>query len=114
MKFYRTSSKIFILLTVIFILCHSKMALADEKPVPISPAEVKSSPAPPQQTAPAPIIPQPGKLNRNTIGCVLPLSGKYAEWGNKALDAIMLSAGISNKENKTPWEIIAEDSQVSP
>ena len=115
MKFYRTFSRIFILLTVIFILCYSKMALADEKPVPVSPAEVKSSPATPQQqTASTPIIPQPGKLNRNTIGCVLPLSGKYAEWGNKALDAIMLSAGIFNKENKTPWEIIAEDSQGSP
>ena len=63
---------------------------------------------------PPQVISAPGKLNRNAIGCVVPLSGQYSDWGNKALDAVLLSAGIFNKENKTAWEIIAEDSQGSP
>jgi branched-chain amino acid transport system substrate-binding protein len=119
MKIYQTSEKIFILLLIIFILCYSKMAIADEKPVSVSPAEVKSLPATAPQAAlpaiaPPSTVPPVNKLNRNTIGCVLPLSGQYAAWGNKALDAIMLSAGTFNKDNQTPWEVIVEDSGGSP
>jgi hypothetical protein len=39
MKFYRPLGKMFILLTVIFSLCFSKIAIADEKPVQIPNAE---------------------------------------------------------------------------
>jgi branched-chain amino acid transport system substrate-binding protein len=120
MKFHQTSEKIFILLLIIFILCCSGMAIADEKPVAVSPAEIKSLPAKPPtaipqpEIAPPPVKPTPGKLNRNALGCVLPLSGQYAAWGNKASDAIILSARIFNKENKTSWEVIVEDSGGSP
>lgn len=134
MNFYKTFDKIFILSLVIFILCFLKLAIADEKPVPVSPVEAKSLPAtPPQAVSPATVTPatvpptavtsaaiQPviappaNKLNRNTIGCVLPLSGQYAAWGNKALDAILLSARLFNKENQTSWEVIAEDSGGLP
>jgi len=114
MKYYQTFEKIFILLLVISVLCFSKMAIADEKPAPVSPAEIKSLPATPPETAPPAITPPPGKTSRNAIGCVLPLSGQYASWGNKALNAIMLSAKTFDKQNKTSWEVIAEDSGGLP
>lgn len=102
------------LLSVVFIMCCAKIAAAEEKPAGVVPAEVKSSPAVSSQTAPVPTSPQTLKIKRNSIGCILPLSGKYADWGNKALDAIILSAGLFDKENRTPWEVVAEDSQGSP
>jgi branched-chain amino acid transport system substrate-binding protein len=124
MKFNQMSGK-FILLLIFFILCCSKMAMAEEKPVTVSPAEVKSLPATPPTAVPPTAIPQPeiapppvkttpGKLNRNALGCVLPLSGPYAAWGKKASDAILLSAGIFNKDPKSPLEVIVEDSGGSP
>jgi len=119
MKFYKTSVAAFILLSVILILIYANNTTAEEKPATTAPAEVKSSPATvtpsaPKETAPVPAAPQPVKVKRNSIGCVLPLSGKYADWGNKALDAIMLAAGMSGRDNKTPWEVLAEDSQGTP
>jgi branched-chain amino acid transport system substrate-binding protein len=114
MNIYRKFEKAFVLLLAIFILCFGKASIAAENPATVAPAEVKPATATQLQTAPPPVIPASGKINRNTIGCVLPLSGKYADWGNKALDAIMLSAAISDKENKTPWEVIVEDSQGLP
>jgi branched-chain amino acid transport system substrate-binding protein len=106
MRFYRTSGKIFILLAAILILSYLKLAFADEKPSPVSPSEVKSLPAKP----PAMILPS-NKLNRDTLGCVLPLSGQYADLGNKARDAILLATGISDEKNKTSRKVIFEDSQ---
>ncbi|MCX5848515.1 MAG: penicillin-binding protein activator, partial [Deltaproteobacteria bacterium] len=114
MKFYRIFDKIFILSLIIFSLCFSQMAIAEEKPAPIPSAEIKSSAVkPPVAESPA-IAPLPDKLNRNTLGCVLPLSGQYADSGNKALDAILLSAGIFDEKNKTSREIIVEDSRGLP
>jgi len=89
-------------------------ASAAENTTPAASTEVKPSPATSQQISPPPVISPSGKPGSNAIGCILPLSGKYADWGNKALNAIELSAGISNKENNPPWEVIVEDSQGSP
>ena len=114
MNIYRKFEKTFVLLLAVVILCFVKASIAAENTVPVAPAEVKQPTTTPLQTTPPPVITPSGKINRNTIGCVLPLSGQYSDWGNKALDAILLSAGKFNKENKTPWEIIAEDSQGSP
>jgi len=114
MNFYKILDKIFILLLIIFIICCSKMAVADEKPIPVSPAEIKSLPATGPETGPPTIITPSNKPNRNAIGCVLPLSGQYAAWGHKALDAILLSTKIFDKENKTLWEVLVEDSAGLP
>jgi branched-chain amino acid transport system substrate-binding protein len=50
----------------------------------------------------------------HTIGCVLPLSGRYGENGNKALDAILLATGMFDEKNRTPWKIVAADSRGLP
>lgn len=114
MNFYRIFSKIFILSLIIFPLCFSKMVIADENPVPIPPAEIKSSPVKtPDVKLPA-ITSPTGKLNRNTLGCVLPLSGQYADWGNKARDAILLATEAVDEKNNPLWKVIFEDSQGLP
>ena len=114
MNFYRIFDKIFILLLVIFSLCFSKMAIAAENHVPIPPAEVKSLPVKPPEAGLPAIIPPPAKLNRNTVGCVLPLSGQYANLGNKARDAILLATGTFDEKNKSLWKVIVEDSRGLP
>jgi len=109
MKFYRPPGKIFILMTVIFSLCFSKIAIADEKPVQIPNAEVKSLPVkPPANTLSS------SKFDRNTLGCVLPLSGQYADWGNKARDAILLATEAVDEKNNPLWKVIFEDSRGLP
>lgn len=105
MNIYRKFGKILVLLLAAFIICFVKAAMAVENPAPVAPTK---------DVATSQVSYTSGKLNRNTIGCVLPLSGKYADWGKKALDAIKLSAEISSKENKIKWEVIAEDSQGLP
>lgn len=114
MNFYRIFDKIFILLLVIFSLCCSKMAIAAENPVPIPPAEVKNLPVKPPLVEVSAIIPPSGKLNRNTLGCVLPLSGQYADMGNKAREAILLATGTFDEKNKSLWKVIVEDSRGLP
>ncbi len=53
-------------------------------------------------------------VDRYAIGCVLPLSGRYAAAGNKALDAIVLASGLFDPIVKTPIKLIIEDSQSQP
>jgi len=55
----------------------------------------------------------PAALNRNAVGCILPLSGRFAEVGNKSLDALMLSADVFNRRNSVPWKIVVADSGES-
>lgn len=52
--------------------------------------------------------------DRNAIGCVLPLSGKYGDYGSKALDAVLLAAGVFDGKNKTARKIFVEDSRGLP
>ncbi len=51
--------------------------------------------------------------HRNTVGCILPLSGRFAEVGNKALDAVILSSDIFNQRYQTPWKVVVADSGES-
>ena len=114
MNFYRRLDKVYILLLVIFFVCFPKIAMTAEKPADVSPAEIKSSAVnKPDVKLPA-IIPPPGNLNRNAIGCVLPLSGQYADMGSKAMDAISLSTGMLNESNETSWKVIFADSRGLP
>lgn len=53
-------------------------------------------------------------VDRYTLGCVLPLSGKFALYGNMALDSVILAAGVFDPLNGTPVRIIVEDSRSDP
>lgn len=74
------------------------------KPGEIRPAEMK-----PEATV------QPAaSVNRNTIGCVFPMTGRFADAGNTALDAVLLSAQIFNQRTPSPWTIVVADSHDTP
>ena len=45
------------------------------------------------------------------IGCVLPLTGEYATYGNRALDAVVLASGIFDRAHGSPIQIFIEDSK---
>lgn len=109
MKNYRILVKIFILLLIFFIACCAAPKIVVKEPAPAPPEEVK-----PLELAPPPPAPLLPKVKRDTIGCVLPLSGRYADLGNKALDAILFSAGIFDERNKTSREVVVEDSRGLP
>jgi branched-chain amino acid transport system substrate-binding protein len=114
MTIYRTHKNIYVLFLAFFILCFVKAAAAAEISAPVPTAEIKPSIIATPKIEPSQVTSSPGTIKRNTIGCILPLSGKYADFGNKALDAVTLAAGMPDKENKTPWETIVEDSQGLP
>lgn len=50
-------------------------------------------------------------VDRYAIGCILPLSGRNAAYGNRALDAVLLAAGVFNAARETPIRVLIEDSQ---
>jgi branched-chain amino acid transport system substrate-binding protein len=114
MSLLKRLDRILIALLTTFFLCCPVISLAAEAAAPAPSAEVKSPPAkPPEAKIPASAT-ATKPPNRNTIGCVLPMSGQYAESGNRALDAILLSAKIYDPENKKLWKVIAEDSRGVP
>jgi branched-chain amino acid transport system substrate-binding protein len=49
-----------------------------------------------------------------TVGCLLPLSGRNAAYGNRALDAVLLAAGVFKASKETQIRILIEDSQSDP
>ena len=115
-----------ILLIVIAFMSCARVSGISEKPTQLPPAvETKTQKdipppevKPPEVTAPKveppSIKPLSGKVDRYTVGCLLPLSGAYAAEGNKALEAILLAAGIFDASSKTPWRVIAADSRGVP
>ncbi|MDA8125706.1 MAG: penicillin-binding protein activator [Deltaproteobacteria bacterium] len=52
--------------------------------------------------------------DRQTIGLILPLTGRYAELGNRALDAALLAAGLFDETKVTPVRFLIEDSRGDP
>jgi branched-chain amino acid transport system substrate-binding protein len=50
-------------------------------------------------------------VDRYAVGCILPLSGRNAAYGNRALDAVLLAAGVFNSAKETPIRVLVEDSQ---
>ena len=53
-------------------------------------------------------------VDPSSIGCILPLSGRNAAYGNSALDAVLLAAGVFNAAKETPIRLLIEDSQSEP
>ena len=50
-------------------------------------------------------------VDPHTIGCILPLSGRNAAYGNRALATVLLAAGVFNVAKETPIRVLIEDSQ---
>lgn len=50
-------------------------------------------------------------VDPHAVGCILPLSGRNAAYGNRALDAVLLAAGVFNVAKETPIRVLIEDSQ---
>lgn len=46
-----------------------------------------------------------------TIGVILPLTGKYAAYGNRVLDAILMAASVWDRTNRTPLTLQIRDSE---
>jgi ABC-type branched-subunit amino acid transport system substrate-binding protein len=108
-----------IMTLVFFLVCSGKAASADEntdRQMPQAIAKQKITVAGTgQQNENLTAFQYSSDLpDRNTIGCVLPLSGRYGDYGNKALDAILFAAGIFNEKNRTSWKIVASDSRGLP
>jgi ABC-type branched-subunit amino acid transport system substrate-binding protein len=55
-----------------------------------------------------------GNVQRYTLGCILPLSGRHAAYGNATLDAVLLATGIFDPRRETPLRLLVEDSQSEP
>ena len=55
-----------------------------------------------------------GLVDRHAIGCILPLTGKYAAFGKRALDAIILATGVFDTAGDSPLQLIIEDSKSDP
>lgn len=49
-----------------------------------------------------------------TLGCILPLTGRFAAYGNRALEAIILAAGLFDPQKKSPVKLLIEDSESRP
>jgi branched-chain amino acid transport system substrate-binding protein len=123
MKIYRTRVAISVLCLFVLLAGFAKQSAAasENKTVkqsvslPQSPGAEKQSPAiKPAGMATPKILQAPLPLNRNAVGCVFPLTGRFADAGNKALDAVLLSAKLFNSRSASPWEIIVADSGETP
>lgn len=54
------------------------------------------------------------QVDSHAIGCVLPLTGRYASVGNRALEAVMLASGVFDKFKNSPFKLVIEDSKSEP
>ena len=53
-------------------------------------------------------------FNRHTIGCLLPLTGKYAIFGQRALSGIQLAIQELSKKYSKEFKLIIKDTQANP
>ncbi len=53
-------------------------------------------------------------FNRDTIGCLLPLTGKYAIFGQRALSGIQLAIQALSKKYSRQFKLIIKDTQANP
>lgn len=110
MKNYKIITGFVLLLLIIIIAGCAKPKVVVKEPVPVPHEE----PVRPHEAESPPFFPFSPKVDRYSIGCVLPLSGPHAELGNKALDAVLLSARTFDERYRSPWKIIAQDSRGLP
>jgi ABC-type branched-subunit amino acid transport system substrate-binding protein len=83
-----------------------------ERPPEAAMAEKPEEAAPSGE--PSLMVPLPISTDRQAIGCILPLSGRFADEGKKALDAALLAADIFKERSPSPWKIAVADGGGAP
>lgn len=53
-------------------------------------------------------------VRKEVVGCILPLSGKYAKFGQRSLKGIQLAFAFFSKQEKAPYELAIYDSRGIP
>jgi len=53
-------------------------------------------------------------IDRHALGCLLPLTGRFAMYGNRALEAIVMASGVFDSESDSPVTIVVEDTKSDP
>lgn len=91
-----------------------KTTPSQAKPYEVKSPEIKPPEVKQLEVEPPVVLPPSSPVKRNAIGCVFPLTGRFADAGSKALDAVLLSAEIFNQRIPSPWEIIVADSGETP
>ena len=54
------------------------------------------------------------RTDPQTLGCILPLTGRFAAYGNRALETIILAVGLFDPQKKSPIKLLIEDSESQP
>ena len=54
------------------------------------------------------------RTDPQTLGCILPLTGRFAAYGNRALETIILAIGLFDPQKKSPIKLLIEDSESQP
>ena len=91
-----------------------KATPSQANPPEVNSPEIKLPEVKQLEVKPLVVLPPSRSVNRNAIGCVFPLTGRFADAGSKALDAVLLSAETFNQRFPSPWEIIVADSGETP
>lgn len=139
MKIYRLLAALSIFLLLILLASCAKQPLVAEKRATPPKAQIAEKQPPPAKTPKVkpplvlPVLPPEEKpaltkspvplppavtpslaVERTVIGCLFPLTGRFAEETSRALDAALLAAEIFNQSIPSPWKIVAADSGDTP
>ncbi|MHB8773080.1 MAG: penicillin-binding protein activator [Syntrophales bacterium] len=100
----RYAAAIALLLALLFVQLFRGGESAAEEPPAVITAPVAPAPLGGTALTAAPV----------PLGCILPLTGRYAAYGAGALDAILLAAGVFDAAKETPIRLLIEDSRSEP
>src|SRR5574340_641959 len=100
------AAKVLLLLLMIF-----PTIMAEAAPPAIYPPAAKNAN---KGKAAEAFTPASGAADPRVLGCILPLTGRFASYGNRALDAVILAMGLFDQKKKSPLKLVIEDSQSRP
>lgn len=88
------------------------VVVSDVKTVekPAAPAETKPPEEKPAMGETSGMVRPPVVADRQAIGCIFPLTGRFANEAGKALEAAFLSTKIFNQRSSSPWKLVVADS----
>jgi branched-chain amino acid transport system substrate-binding protein len=85
------------------------------EPAPLNSGQVTTDKVKTAAVAGAPVAEMSADpTDPQTVGCILPLTGRFAAYGNRALEAIILAAGLFDPRKQSPVKLLIEDSESRP